>query len=102
MSDKFITRYFWAALSKIEYEEKHFLGKETKQKEAQNFVDLNDYSNQLMKIYEELDGLNYDVVNVLPITSGQSEVQLNNAGSVFCFQDYSITRGAIVIGKKRD
>lgn len=37
------------------------------------------YTEQLTKIYEELDSDGYDVINIVPISTGQSEEMRSQA-----------------------
>lgn len=55
----------------------------------------------LLRSWGSLDSDGYDVVNVIPISMGQTEDfdhGSKNKGSV----GFSITRGAVVVGKKRN
>ena len=69
---------------------------------TQRNVNFDDFSNLLAQKYNELDAEGYDVVNVIPIAMGQSEAcnqaNKNYVGDV----GFSITRGAVVVGKRRD
>ncbi|EGL9403696.1 H-NS histone family protein [Salmonella enterica] len=67
-----------------------------------NVPDLDDYAAKLAESYNKLDSAGYDVINIVPINIGSSDQ---------CFQDnknyvgdvgYSITRGAVVVGKLRE
>jgi hypothetical protein len=89
---KFISTWFYAGHGIIE--EKPLLGK-PKNMTSRSLPDFDYYGNKLATIYEEFDANGYDVVNVVPIAMGDG-VPLQ-PGSM----QYSITRGAVVIGKRR-
>lgn len=101
MSGKFRTTWFYSSLDT--YKKKVGI---LKQKEEEVYsersVNFEEYASTLLQKYEEFDTDGYDVINVVPISMGQSEqcVQTNNnyVGDV----GFSITRGAIVVGKKRE
>ena len=67
-------------------------------------IDFDEYANELQHIYEELDDDGYDVVQVVPM---QSPITVENFRDKVFNKDYigdigfSVTRGAVVIGKKR-
>ena len=52
--------------------------------------------------YNQLDAEGYDVINVVPISMGQSENCKRSDGTYVGDVGFSITRGAVVVGKKRD
>ena len=60
-------------------------------------VDLDEYAELLEETYNKYDAEGYDVVNVVPITMGETEQNNNQVTASF-----GITRGAIVVGKRRD
>ena len=57
-------------------------------------VNMNEFASQLASAYNKLDQDGYDVVNVVPVTVGESDPL--TAGVA-----YSITRGAVIVGKLR-
>ncbi|MEM7017301.1 MAG: hypothetical protein AAF512_08170 [Pseudomonadota bacterium] len=93
MSGKFRTTWFYAPLGT--YEEAGLLRKKTYYTERR--VDFDSYADALRQKYEEMDSGGYEVINVVPITMGQSESFSSESNTAF-----SITRGAVVVGKKRD
>lgn len=94
---EFISQWFYSSLDT--YEEKHRLSSETKS--SQRRVNFEEFSNSLRQIYESWDADGYDVVNVVPISMGQSESCLDRAAHYHGDVGFSITRGAVVIGKRR-
>jgi hypothetical protein len=107
MSDKFISTWFYASLGKYDVETGVFK-KKTEQHHSERYVDFQEFSDRLRKTYEEYDAEGYDVVNVVPIQMGQSEASIGKTKEVISQSNYlgdvgfSITRGAVIIGKKRD
>ena len=109
MSKKFETTWFYAPLeSRKELRPSGFLGlsrKEVDVSEAK-LVNLDEYSALLEEAYNAFDDKGYDVVNVVPISMGSPEAchakmdngRMNYLGDT----GYSITRGAVVVAKKRD
>lgn len=95
MASKYVSRWFYAGLGKYEVDTGTFRTK-IEERPSERYVDFDDFAKQLTKIYEELDSDGYEVINVVPISMGQSE---HSGGAVFF--GFSITRGAVVIGKKR-
>lgn len=91
MTERFITKWFWSGL-----------GTNKTPNDSQRFVDCHDYSQRLQAVYNELDSIGYDVINVVPIVTGQSD-QVFAAGGVYLGDiGFSITRGAVVVGQRRD
>lgn len=104
MSDKFKTSWFWASLGTVESQKGYFV-KEKINKITQRHIDLNEYAQKLQDSYEQLDSEGYDVINVVPISMGTSEITNHHstgAGSLPGDVGFSITSGAVVVGKKRD
>lgn len=109
MSEKFETQAFYASLdTKKALKSKGFLGlkhEEVDVTEAK-IVDLNEFSAQLKIIYNGFDERGYDVVNVVPISIGSSEnchaTMSNGKQNYLGETGFSITRGAVVVGKRRD
>jgi hypothetical protein len=100
MSDKFRTTWFWAGLGKFDVE-KGFLFKQRVKEVSNRNVDFDDYARSLQTAYEQLDSDGYDVVNVVPISMGTSETCKQSNGTYVGDVGFSITRGAVVVGKKR-
>ena len=101
MAGKFKTTWFWASLGKFDVE-KGFIFKETVKEISRRNVDFDEYANQLQNAYEQLDSEGYEVVNVVPISMGTSEVCNQSNGNYVGDVGFSITRGAVVVGKKRE
>lgn len=100
MSAKFKTTWFYAELSSEE-KEKGLIKKRVEKSYTQRSVNLDAYARELQKTYEELDAEGYEVINVVPVSMGQSEGYSsgpNNMGIV----GFSITRGAVVVGQKKE
>ncbi len=100
MSGKFKTTWFWAALGKFDVE-KGFIFKQTVKEISHRNVNFDDYAKCLQDAYENLDADGYDVVNVVPISMGTSEQCTQSNGNYVGDVGFSITRGAVVIGKKK-
>lgn len=101
MSEKFVSAWFYAGLDSST-RPAGFFGTKTEKVYHERNADLNEYANLLRETYENFDSAGYDVVNVVPIAMGQSE-QCNRKNGEFVGEvGFSITRGAVVIGKKRD
>jgi hypothetical protein len=101
MQDKFKVMAFYASLKNEEVEKGLiFRSKETKY--HQRVVDINEFASMLENAYNEFDGNGYDVVNVVPLALGSSEHCVASNGNYLGDVGFSITRGALVVGKKRD
>ena len=81
---KFKTTWFWSKLA------------ENKGKSKPRHVDFDEYSEGIEKAYNELDSEGYEVVNVIPMQMGKTEI----AGAGFA--GFGITRGAVLVGKLKD
>ncbi|WP_444895732.1 hypothetical protein [Microbulbifer sp. SSSA005] len=107
MSNKFISSWFISSLAHDNVV-KGMIRKKVEKQYNQRIVDIDEFSNTLRKMYEDFDADGYDVINVVPIQQGQSEQSIGHTKEVFSESTYlgdvgfSITRGAVVIGKKRD
>ena len=100
MSEKFISTWFYASMESTT-RPAGLLGNKTETVYDQRSVDLNDYANSLRQTYESFDEQGYDVVNVVPISMALSEACTNNGGAYVGDVGFSVTRGAVVVGKKR-
>ena len=103
MAGKFSSRWFRTTLEKYEVEVDggFLMGKKTEERFNDRTVDFDKFANKLTEIYEGFDSDGYDVINVVPISMGQSEEMRSKAGYLGEV-GFSITRGAVVIGKKRE
>lgn len=102
MSDnKFITSWFYASLA-TETKPAGFLGMKTKEVYTERHVDFSEFARKLQHRYEALDRQGYDVINVVPVAMGQSEPYKDSRGNYIGDAGFSITRGAVVVGKKRE
>lgn len=101
MSGKFISNWFYASLTSQKRPAGLF-GNKTKEVYSDRHVDFDEYAALLNKMYEDYDQQGYDVINVVPIAMGQSEQCNQSNGNYVGDVGFSITRGAVVVGKKRD
>ncbi|CAN7790964.1 hypothetical protein LJR034_009107 [Caballeronia sp. LjRoot34] len=84
MANKFVSTWFKAAM------------------EGSRSTNFADYASTLQKQYEAFDAAGYDVISVVPILTGTSET-INSKNKTFLAEPtFSITRGAVVIGKRRE
>lgn len=100
MAGKFVSRWFYASLEKYVVDV-GILKSKNEERYSDRSVDLDNYAKNLRNIYEELDTEGYDVINIVPISMGQSE-EMRSKSAYLGEVGFSITRGAVVIGKKRD
>ncbi len=100
MSEKFITTWFYAGLGKYKVDTGIFRQK-IEHRVDQTQVDFDSFAENLKKIYNDFDHIGYDVENVIPIAMGQSENCFQKGGNYVGDVGFSITRGAVVVGKKR-
>lgn len=104
---KFISAWFLSSLGKYDGDKGTF-NMTTENILSKRHVDFDDFAEQLRKIYEDYDAEGYEVVNVTPIQIGQTEVSggktrdLLVKSTTLSDVGFSITRGAVVVGKKRD
>ena len=104
---KFISKWFYASLGTYEVK-KGFIKKKKENHHTQRYVNFDEYADSLRSIYEEFDDAGYEVINVTPIQMGQSEASIGQTTELISTKQYlgdvgfSITRGAVVIGKKKD
>lgn len=95
---KFKTSWFYASLASEEKEVKTLLKTKVKKDISQRSIDFDEYAQQLEEQYETFDKEGYEVINVVPISMGQSEFS-DGASQIVGF---SITRGAVIVGKKKE
>ena len=104
--NKFKSSWFYAQLGTYDVEKGIFF-KKTETHHSERFVDFDDYTQRLQNIYEEFDAEGYDVISVTPINIGQTEQVMSQTKQLIPQKNYigevgfSITRGAVIIGKKR-
>ena len=101
MAEKFKTTWFWSGLGMFDIE-KGILFKERVKKVSQRNVDFDDYAESLRQAYEQFDAEGFDVVNVVPISMGTSETCNQSNGNYVGDVGFSITRGAVVVAKRRE
>ena len=101
LSKKFITTWFYAGLEK-HTEDVGIFRTKIRETAIQRTVNYHEYAELLEAKYNELDAEGYDVVNVVPINMGQSEECYNRNDNYLGDVGFSITRGAVVVGKRRD
>lgn len=109
MSKKFQTQWFYAPLeTRTEFKPSGFLGlgSEAVNVAEARLANLDQFAEQLELIYNGFDEKGYDVVNVVPISMGSSEpchARMSNGQANYLGETgFSITRGAVVVGKRRD
>ena len=101
MSDKFITTWFQA--SKGTYtKDVGIIGTKFKEFTSERYVNIDEYSDYLAQAYNKLDSKGYDVVNVVPITIGQSDRCEQRDETYVGDVGFSITSGAVIVGKRRE
>ena len=106
---KFITRWFYASVGK--YQDVKTVGWFWNKEDVKCEVDISrtadydEFAQKLEDIYNELDELGYDVHQVLPLNIGATEpnhATLQNGNPTYLGEiGFSVTRGAIVVGKLR-
>lgn len=96
MTEKFKTTWFWSNLKTIESDLDYLLNQKSHCISLPS-VDFDDFARCLQNAYEELDTDGYDVINVVPIIMKEPVDTSQSDDTVG-----SITRGAIVIGKKKN
>lgn len=101
MSDRFKTKWFYASLDSYEKETGGFR-KKIETIHSQRSVNFDNYAKRLESTYNEFDSEGFDVVNVVPMSMGQSESCTQSGGGYVGDVGFSITRGAVVVGKKRN
>ena len=109
MSDKFITTWFYASHEKDKkVVSRGFFGmrKEIQEEISPRAANLDEFADLLKRVYTDFDQNGYDVINVLPLNmaaSDQTHGRNTNGNKVFLGEvGFSITKGAMVVGKRRD
>lgn len=101
MADKFKTTWFYSALDA--YTQKvGLLKKKEEQVYSERSVNFEDFASTLKQKYEEFDAEGYDIINVVTIAMGQSEQCIQTTGNYVGDVGFSITRGAVIVGKLRE
>lgn len=106
---KYATKWFYAPVGKYTDVETTgwFWNKKSKvvKKDAPRTADYQAFADSLEAVYNDLDAEGYDVHQVLPLEIGASEpihaVLKNNDPTYLGEVGFSVTRGAIVVGKLR-
>lgn len=101
MSEKFKSTWFYASLDTYK-KDTGIIRTKMEDVYTQRNVNFDAFSELLAAKYNELDRQGYDVVNVVPIAMGQSESCKQRNGNYVGDVGFSITRGAVVVGKRRD
>lgn len=101
MAGKFKTTWFWSALGQFDVE-RGFIFKERVKEISHRNIDFDDYAQNLQNAYEQFDAEGFDVINVVPISMGTSENCKQANGNYVGDVGFSITRGAVVVAKKRE
>jgi hypothetical protein len=101
MAEKFSAKWFYVGNGTYQVE-KGLINKTLVDKVSQRMPDFGEFAKNLASMYEQFDGEGYDVVNVLPINLGTSEQNTQRDGTYVGDVGFSITRGAVVVGKKRN
>ncbi|KTC21699.1 hypothetical protein AO391_26125 [Pseudomonas marginalis ICMP 9505] len=101
MSKKFITTWFY---SPVDSEEKAagFFGNKIKKVYDPRSVNFDLFAQTLEETYNSFDDQGYDVVNIIPVAMGTSEQCKQSNGNYVGDVGFSLTRGAVVVGKRRD
>lgn len=101
MSEKFKTTWFYASLDTYK-KDTGIIRTKMEEFYTQRNVSFEEFSTLLAEKYNELDKQGYDVVNIVPVAMGQSENCNQSNGNYVGDVGFSITRGAVVVGKRRD
>lgn len=101
MAEKFITEWFYAPMDRVKVET-GIIFKDTHEEYSNRTVNFDAFAAQLNEKYSQFDAAGYDVINVLPIAMAASEQSVARNGNYLGDVGFSVTRGAIVVGKKRD
>ncbi|NWO07517.1 MAG: hypothetical protein HLX50_18035 [Alteromonadaceae bacterium] len=66
------------------------------------YPDLESMIKSLEDSCNEYDKQGYDVENILPLNIGSTDEYLNHQSKVVTTASYSVTRGAMIVAKRRD
>lgn len=108
MPKKFETQWFYSGLdTRKETRQGGLLGMRKEEVEVYEarLPNLDQFSQQLEAIYNEFDARGLDVVNVVPISLGSTEPchsEIKGKKNYLGETAFSVTRGAVVVGKRRD
>jgi hypothetical protein len=101
--DKFVTDWFYVpCASQKKLQRTGFLGlgdPKIVKDYVNNVPDLDDYAAKLAESYNKLDSAGYEVINIVPINIGSSDQCFQENKNYVGDVGYSITRGAVVVGK---
>ncbi|MCP4492578.1 MAG: hypothetical protein GY820_35520 [Gammaproteobacteria bacterium] len=98
---KYRSRYFRAPFVSIE-RSKGLIFKRQETVTSESQVDLEEYAIALATAYNDLEDDGYDPVSVVPLNMGGVEFIKNEKGHNVGEVGYSVTCGAVVVGKLRD
>ncbi len=103
MSDKpkYRTAYFRSELESFDYQEGLII-KKTKTAVNNGAVDLQDFTDTLHSILNEMDEEGYDVTHIIPLQVGHIEPLYNKKKVQIAEVGFSITQGATVVGVLRE
>jgi len=101
MSDKYRTAWFYASLEN-EVVEKGLVLKSKSKVYNHRQVDVDEYARLLQRQCNELDDAGYDVFSIVPIVMGTAEKFSQKDGTYVGDVGFSISRGAVVVGKRRE
>jgi hypothetical protein len=101
MSKKFITTWFYASKDSKAKDVGIFRTKIRKFYDDRS-VDFDEFSQHIEETYNSFDEQGYDVVNIVPIAMGSSEQCKQPSGNYVGDVGFSLTRGAVVVGKRRE
>lgn len=101
MSQKFITTWFYASKDS-ESKDVGLFSTKIKKTYDNRSVDFDEFSQLLEKTYNDFDERGYDVVNIVPVAMGSSDQCKQSNGNYVGDVGFSLTRGAVVVGKRRD
>jgi len=101
MSDKFVTRWFRSSLDTYEVDT-GIIRTKLESRYNNTTVNASEFAAQLAATYNELDQEGYDVVNVVPLLIGSSDTSISRQGNYLGDVGFTPTRGAVVVGKKRE
>lgn len=101
VSKKFITTWFYASKHSETQDVGIFRIKLRKVYDDRS-VDFDEFSQRLEEAYNNFDERGYDVVNIVPVATGSSVKCNQSNGNYVGDVGFSLTRGAVIVGKRRD